>query len=87
MLKIKELCLADAKKPFTIDNLDNELICMTLLCSLLQEYSYFTSSLLLLFTMDKDTLKSAFITEDINRQPRVDTATTSGNSALVTLTP
>ena len=87
MLKIKELRPADAKKPFTIDNLDNELICRVLLRSLPQEYFHFTSSLLLLSTMDKDTLKSAFIAEDINRQPRADAATTSGDSALATLTP
>ena len=87
MLEIKELRPADAKKPFTIDDLDDELICITLLCSLPKEYSHFIPSLLLLSTMDKDTLKSAVITEDINRQPRADAATTSGNSALATSTP
>jgi len=52
-----------------------------------QEYSHFTSSLLLLSSMDKETLKSAFIAEDMNRQPRADAATSSGNSALTTTTP
>jgi len=52
-----------------------------------QEYSHFTSSLLLLSSMDKETLKSAFIAEDMNRQPRADAATPSGDSALATTTP
>ena len=73
MLNIKELCPA--------------VICMTLLRSLPQESSHFTYSLLLLSTMAKDRLKSAFIAEDINRQPRADTDTTSGDSALATLIP
>ena len=37
--------------------------------------------------MDKDMLKSAFIAEDINKQPRADAATTAGDSALATSTP
>ena len=87
MLKIKELRPSDATNPFTIDNLDDELVCMTLVRSLPQEYSHFTSSLLLLSSMDKETLKSAFIAEDMNRQPRADAATPSGDSALATTSP
>jgi len=44
MLKIKELRPSDATNPFTIDNLDDELVCMTLVHSLPQEYSHFTSN-------------------------------------------
>jgi len=87
MLKIKELRPSDTSNPFTINNLDNELVCITLVHSLPQECSHFTFSLLLLSSIDKETLKSAFITEDMNRQPRADAATSSGDSAFTTTTP
>ncbi|OAX31555.1 hypothetical protein K503DRAFT_794934 [Rhizopogon vinicolor AM-OR11-026] len=45
MSKIKELHLTDSKDPYTIKSLDAELICMTMVQSLDEEYSHFTSSL------------------------------------------
>jgi len=50
-------------------DLDDELACMALICSLPKEYSHFTSSLLLLDTLDRNKLQSAFMTEELNRTP------------------
>ena len=61
--RIKDLRPAN----FSLDKLDNELVCMAMIRSLPSEYSSFTSSLLLLGSLDKDTLKEAFITEEVNR--------------------
>ena len=57
---------------------------MTLVYSLPQEYSHFTSPLLLLSSFDKNTLRLVFIAEDINRQPRTDVTIPSGDSAFST---
>src|SRR3984957_16117795 len=45
---------------FTLNQLDNELECMALICALPAEYNTFVSSLLLLDSLDLDKLKSAF---------------------------
>ncbi|KIK22844.1 hypothetical protein PISMIDRAFT_48311, partial [Pisolithus microcarpus 441] len=62
MLKIQELC----SQQFTLASLDNELICMAMFHALPPEYLHFTSSLLLLSSLDKATIKSAFMAKDIN---------------------
>ena len=46
MSKIKELRPVDPKKPYTINDLDAELVCMTMVHSLGEEYSHFASRLL-----------------------------------------
>jgi len=46
MSKIQQLCPKDAITPYTIKDLDNELICMAMVRSLGDEYSHFVSSLL-----------------------------------------
>jgi len=48
MHSITNLC----PKTFSLQNLDDELACMALIRSLPEEYSHFTSSLLLLDTLD-----------------------------------
>ena len=50
-------------KVFSLNDLDNELTCMALICSLHEEYLHFTSSLLLLDTLDKNNLQRVFMTE------------------------
>ena len=57
-------------KTFSLKDLDDELACMALICSLPEEYSHFTSSLLLLDTLDKNKLQSVFMTEELNRTRR-----------------
>jgi hypothetical protein len=49
---------------FTLEVLDNELLCMTLIHALPAEYNNFASSLLLLDSLDIDKLKSAFQSEE-----------------------
>ncbi|OJA16490.1 hypothetical protein AZE42_13552 [Rhizopogon vesiculosus] len=64
MSKIKELRPSDHKDPYTIEKLDAELICMTMVRSLGEEYSHFASSLMLLKSLDKGELKAAFLAEE-----------------------
>ena len=49
---------------FTLDDLDKELLCMTLIRALPAEFNHFASSLLLLDALDLDKLKSAFHNEE-----------------------
>ena len=49
---------------FTLDTLDKELLCMTLIQALPAEYNNFASSLLLLDSLDIDKLQSAFQNEE-----------------------
>src|SRR3954466_7029696 len=79
MRKIRQLI----PKSFALATLDDELTCMTMIRALPEEYSTFTSSLLLLSTLDKDTLSDAFITEELNHSchPKVPTLS-SLNSAF-----
>ncbi|KAJ8583967.1 hypothetical protein M405DRAFT_827667 [Rhizopogon salebrosus TDB-379] len=53
MSKIKELRPTGGKTTYTIKDLDAELICMTMVHSLGEEYSHFASSLMLLKSLDK----------------------------------
>lgn len=66
-------------KDFTLDKLDEELASMALIRALpSEEFSSFTSSLLLMDKLDKTAVHQAFVTEDIQRRRRVqDAGTTS----------
>ena len=67
---------------FTLDMLDKELLCMTLIRALPEEYNSFASSLLLLDSLDLHKLQSAFQNEESQRLAR----NVSGSSqALQTL--
>jgi hypothetical protein len=61
--------------------LDDELASMALIRSLPEEYSSFTSSLLLMDKLDKTTVHQAFVTEDLQRRKRVQDAS-GGSQAL-----
>jgi hypothetical protein len=82
MARIQEL------RPISFDlkTSDAELSCMAMMHALGPEYSHFTSSLALLTDLDKDKVKAAFQTEEINRRPRSDPHPPSGSSALSTST-
>jgi len=83
MARIQELCPTS----FDLKTLDAELSCMAMMHALGPEYSNFTSFLTLLTDLDKDKVKAAFQTEEINRRPRPDAPTSSGSSALSTSSP
>jgi hypothetical protein len=68
MSKIKEPRPVDPKNPYTINDLDAELICMTMVRSLGEEYAHFASSLMLLKSLDKGELKAAFLAEESQRR-------------------
>ena len=63
MVKVKNLRPAS----FSLDDLDKELVSMTMIRSLPAHYSGFASSLTLLDKLDKDTLQAAFINEEALR--------------------
>ena len=63
MQEIKEL--RDAE--FTLDKMDNELVCMTLLRALPDEYSSFASSLQMLDKLEKAKIQEAFVAEELLR--------------------
>ena len=54
MSKIQQLRPKDASTPYTIKDLDNELICMAMVRSLGEEYSHFASSLLLFQSLENE---------------------------------
>ena len=62
---------------FTLNDLDQELLCMTLIRALPTEFDHFASSLLLLDTLNLDKLKSAFQNEESQRLARTTAATSS----------
>jgi hypothetical protein len=66
---------------FTLDMLDDELASMALIRLLPEEYSSFTSSLLLMDKLDKTTVHQAFVTEDLQCRKRVQDAS-GGAQAL-----
>ena len=68
MLKIKDL----HSLTFDMNTLDAELTCMAMIRSLGLEYSTFMSSLALLTDLDKDKVKAAFQTKQINCCPHLD---------------
>lgn len=53
---------------FTIDDLDSELCAMSMICALPAEYATLRSTLLLHDNLDKDIIREAFQTEEINRR-------------------
>ena len=65
MSNIQQLRPKDTSSPYTIKDLDNELICMAMVRSLGDEYSHFVSSLLLFQCLEKDRLKEAFLAEEL----------------------
>ena len=79
MIKVRNLC-PDA---FSLDDLDKELVAMTMIRALPDSYSSFASSLQLLDKLDKDTLQSAFVNEEALRNR----SSTSGSTALSASTP
>ncbi|KIM58430.1 hypothetical protein SCLCIDRAFT_84320, partial [Scleroderma citrinum Foug A] len=81
MSKIQQLRPKDASSPYTIKDLDNELICMAMVRSLGDEYSHFASSLLLFQSLEKDRLKEAFLAEELQRMRRPES--TSGSEAVL----
>jgi hypothetical protein len=72
MSKIKELCPTGGKNAYIIQDLDAELIGMTMVHSLGEEYSHFASSLMLLKSLDKSELQAAFLAEESQRRHRPD---------------
>ena len=70
MSKIKKFRPVDPKKPYTIDDLDAKLVCMTMVRSLGEEYAHFASSWMLLKSLDKGELKAAFLAEESQRRRR-----------------
>jgi hypothetical protein len=66
---------------FTLDMLDDKLASMALIRSLPEEYSGFTSSLLLMDKLGKTTVHQAFVTEDLQRRKGVQDAS-GGSQAL-----
>ena len=84
MLQIKDL----HSSSFDIATLDDELTCMAMIRALGPEYSHFTSSLALLTDLNKDKVKAAFQTKEINWRPCSDAAPTLlADSALSTSSP
>ena len=82
MLKIKDL----HNSIFNMNTLNAELTCMVMICSLGPKYSNFISSLVLLTDLNKDKVKAAFQTEEINCHPHSDALPISAiDSALSTL--
>ena len=82
MLRIKDL----HSSSFDIATLNDELTCMTMIQALGPKYLHFTSSLALLTDLDKDKVKAAFQTEEIDRRPCLDALPIpTTDSALSTL--
>lgn len=81
MSKIQQLRPKDASTPYTMKDLDNELICMAMVRSLGEEYSHFASSLLLFQSLEKDRLKEAFLAEELQRMRRPES--TTGSEAVL----
>ena len=61
-------------KDFTIEKLDDELQCMALIRALPEEYSHFSTSLLLLDSLDKNKILQAFHSEELNCTRQVEIA-------------
>ncbi|KAH7918586.1 hypothetical protein BV22DRAFT_1024350 [Leucogyrophana mollusca] len=64
MSKIQELRPKDASKPYTLGDLDAELVSIAMIRSLFEEFDHFASSLMLLKSLDKQELKAAFLAEE-----------------------
>src|SRR5580700_4183525 len=59
-------------KGFTLDMLDDELLCMAMIRALPDGYSNLTSNLLLVDKLDKNIIVQAFRSEELNRQRQAD---------------
>ncbi|KAG2336529.1 hypothetical protein BDR05DRAFT_896589, partial [Suillus weaverae] len=64
MAKIQRLCPQDSSKPYSLPDLDAELVSMAMICALGNNYAQFVSSLILLKSLNKKELKAAFLAED-----------------------
>ena len=53
---------------FDLQKLDEELMCMAMICALPEDYAIFTSSILLLGSLDKSTLQDTFHAKETNCQ-------------------
>ena len=68
---------------FTLSDMDKELVCMTLIRALPEEYSSFASSLQLLDKFEKEKLQEAFVAEELLRK-RGDSASAAAALAVRT---
>jgi len=75
-------------KDFTLAKLDEELLSMTMIRALPDDYDNFVSSVLLLDKLDKEVIIQAFQTEETQRKRRSDAeSTTPSAKALAAITP
>lgn len=87
MAKIQRLRPQDSSKPYSLADLDAELVSMAMIRALGDDYAQFASSLILLKSLDKKELKAAFLAEETQRRRRADAlGASSGDSALVSAT-
>ncbi|KAG2030698.1 hypothetical protein BDR03DRAFT_1016848 [Suillus americanus] len=87
MAKIQRLRPQDSSKPYSLADLDAELVSMAMIRALGEDYAQFASSLILLTSLDKKELKAAFLAEETQRRRRADAlGASSGDSALVSAT-
>ncbi|KAJ3558122.1 hypothetical protein NM688_g1102 [Phlebia brevispora] len=77
MEKIKNL----RPKDFAIDEMDNELVCMTLIRALPEEYLSFASSLQLMDKFSKEKLQEAFVAEELRTHHQDSLISTSASLA------
>jgi len=64
MCKMQNLC----PNNFDLQKLNEELTCMAMMCALLEDYTNFTSSILLLGTLDETKLQNTFHAKETNCQ-------------------
>jgi len=62
MHKVQNLC----PNNFDLQKLDDELMFMAMIHALLEDYANFTSSILLLRSLDKNTLQDTFHAKEMN---------------------
>ncbi|KAG2076118.1 hypothetical protein BDR04DRAFT_1004513, partial [Suillus decipiens] len=72
MAKIQRLRPQDSSKPYSLADLDAELVSMAMIHALGDDYAQFASSLILLKSLDKKELKAAFLAEETQRRRRAD---------------
>ena len=78
MINIYNLCPLD----FSLQDLDEELTCIAMIRALPEEYSHFTSSLMLLGSLKKDQLREAFLAKELNCHYRAEAYVFSPPTAL-----
>jgi hypothetical protein len=59
-------------KDFTLEKLDEELQCMAIIRALPEDYKHLSASLLLMPSLDKETILQAFRSEELNRHRQVE---------------